>query len=77
MATLLYTALTDLRVISAIATWPCKMGQTLPLDPLKPSTIRLLASGGIELAPDGATDTATPPHILRGQPGVHDRTVSN
>lgn len=73
----LYTALTDLEVNSAFASWPCRAGMVLPLDPSNYQTIRLLADGDIEPAPDGATDTCTPPRILRGQPGLHDRTVSN
>lgn len=70
MAVLLYTALTDLKIYSVIATWPCSAGSTVPLDPTKASTIALLAAGSIELAPEGAADTCTPPHVLRGQPGI-------
>jgi hypothetical protein len=71
VATVLYTALADLKVYSVIGDWPCPAGSTVPLNPLKPSTIRLLADGKIELAPDGAVDTTTPAHTLRGQPGTH------
>ena len=71
MATVLYTAMTDLTVYSAIAAWPCKAGQNLPLDPAKQSTLAALAAGSIVLAPPGAADTCTPPHTLRGQPGLH------
>lgn len=70
MATVLYTALTELTVSSFIATWFCPSGGTLPLDPLKPSTIALLAAGKIEVAPDDATDTCTPANIVRGGPGL-------
>lgn len=70
MATVLYTALTDLTVSSVIASWPCPAGNVLPLDPSKPSTIALLAAGKIEPADPGAVDNATPPDVLRGQPGV-------
>jgi hypothetical protein len=78
MATTLYTALTELTVRSPIATWFCPSGGILPLDPLKPSTIALLAAGLIEPAPDGATDTCTPANIVRGLPGIKaPGTVSN
>lgn len=78
MATVLYTALADLEVSSIIASWPVKRGACLPLDPLKPSTVALLAAGQIELAPPGSTDTSTPPHTLRGQAGLKaPGTVSN
>lgn len=71
MATVLYTALTELTVSSFIATWFCPAGGVLPLNPAKPSTVALLAAGKIALAPDGATDTCTPANVLRGLPGVH------
>jgi hypothetical protein len=71
MATTLYTALTELTVRSFIATWQCPAGGVLPLDPAKPSTATLLATGKITLAPDGATDTCTPANVLRGLPGIH------
>lgn len=77
MATLLYTALADLQISSAIASWPFKTGHTAPLDPNRPSTMALLAAGQIELAADNAVDNTTPAHCLRGQPGLHDRTVGN
>lgn len=76
MATVLYTAQRDLQVWSAVASWVAKAGSNLPLDPASPFTVQLLASGGIVLAAQGAVDTATPAHILRGQPGLH-RAVSN
>ena len=71
MAVVLYTALTDLTVYSLIDDWPCPAGRVLPLNPLKPSTVALLAEGLIEPAPGGATDTATPANVLRGVPGLH------
>jgi hypothetical protein len=78
VATVLYTAQRDLQVWSAVASWVAESGSTLPLDPASPFTINLLAAGGIVLAPDGSADTATPAHVLRGQPGLRDpRTVSN
>ena len=78
MATVLYVALTDLKVYSVIEDWLCPAGSTVPLNPLKPSTIRLLAEGKIALAPAGATDDTTPAGIVRGQPGVRaPGTVSN
>jgi hypothetical protein len=70
VATLLYTALVPLKVYSVIEDWLCPAGSTVPLNPLKPSTIRLLAEGKIVLADPGATDTTTPPHTLRGVPGL-------
>jgi hypothetical protein len=76
VATLLYTALADLEVSSAVASWPCKAGNTLPLDPARQSTINLLAAGKITLAGPGAVDTATPANIVRGQIGLH-KAVSN
>jgi hypothetical protein len=76
VATVLYTALVDLEVNSVIASWKAPAQSVLPLDPAKPSTIALLAAGSIELAPDGAIDTATPANVVRGQPGVR-RYVSN
>lgn len=78
MATVLYTAQRDLQVWSAVASWIAPEGSCLPLNPASPFTINLLAAGGIVLAPDGSVDTATPAHVLRGQPGLHNpRTVSN
>lgn len=71
MSTVLYTALIPLKVYSVIDDWPCPAGSTVPLDPSKPSTQALLAAGSIVLAPNGSTDTTTPPHTLRGQPGAH------
>ena len=70
MATVLYTAQRDLQVWSAVASWIAPAGSNLPLDPASPFTARLLAAGGIELAPDDAVDTATPAHTERGQPGL-------
>jgi hypothetical protein len=75
-ALVLYTALADLEAWSAIASWPVPAGRNLPLDPASPFTAALLAAGKIELAPDGATDTATPASVVRGMPGLH-RAVSN
>jgi hypothetical protein len=78
VATVLYTALTDLKVYSVIATWFAHPQDVLPLDPSKASTIALLAAGSIELAPENAVDTCTPAGIVRGQPGVKaPGTVSN
>lgn len=78
MATVLYTALADLKVSSVIATWKAPAGSVLPLDPSKPSTIALLASGKIEPAAPGAVDDTTPANIVRGQPGIKaPGTVSN
>lgn len=78
MATVLYVALTDLTVYSVIATWFAEAGDVLPLDPLKPSTVRLLADGKIELAPPNSADDTTPAAIVRGQPGIRaPGTVSN
>lgn len=71
MATVLYTALTELQVRSFIASWMCPPGGVLPLDPAKPSTVALLSAGKIELAGPGAVDTCTPANVLRGQPGTH------
>lgn len=70
MATQLYTALADLTVNSAVATWFAHPGDVLPLNPSKPSTAALLAAGKIELAPAGATDTVTPAGVVRGMPGL-------
>lgn len=70
MATVLYTAQVPLKVSSAVATWFCEADQNLPLDPAKASTIALLAAGDIVPAPENAADTCTPPHVLRGQPGI-------
>jgi hypothetical protein len=69
-ATVLYTALADLEAWSAVASWPVPAGRVLPLDPNSAFTAALLAAGKIELAPDGAADTATPAHTLRGTPGL-------
>jgi hypothetical protein len=77
VATVLYTALTELTVRSPIATWFCPSGGVLPLDPSKPSTVALLGAGLIEPAPDGATDTCTPANVLRGMPGLAHVGVSN
>ena len=76
MATTLYTAMVDLEVFSVIATWHCKSGSTLPLDPGKATTQRLLAAGKIKPAPPGSTDDTTPAHVVRGTPGLHT-CVSN
>ncbi len=76
MATLLYVALVPLKVYSVIDDWPCPAGSVLPLNPAKPSTIRLLADGKIALAAEGATDTTTPANVLRGVPGLKT-AVSN
>lgn len=74
----LYTALTDLRVDNGYATWIAPAGSVLPLLPGAYPTQLLINAGEIELAPSGSVDTATPPDMLRGQPGLHDRrTVSN
>jgi hypothetical protein len=70
LATVLYTALVPLKVYSVIDDWFADTGDVLPLDPAKASTIRLLAAGKIELAPDGAVDTTTPANVLRGTPGL-------
>jgi hypothetical protein len=70
-ATVLYTALADLEVWSAVASWRCKANQVLPLDPLSPFTALLLAAGRIVLAPGNAVDTASPAHLLAGVPGLH------
>jgi hypothetical protein len=67
----LYTALTDLRVNSAYANWHCSAGQNLPLMPGAYSTQLLIDNGSIVLAAPGSSDTCTPPHVLRGQPGLH------
>jgi hypothetical protein len=71
VATVLYTALVPLRVYSVIDDWYASPGDCLPLDPKRASTVALLAAGKIELAPDGSSDTTTPAHTLRGQPGAH------
>jgi hypothetical protein len=76
VATTLYTALAPLTVYSVIATWYAAVGDNLPLDPARQSTINLLAAGLIAPAPDGAADTTTPAGTLRGQPGAHT-CVSN
>ena len=70
MTTLLYTALVPLRVYSVIDDWFADVGDVLPLNPARPSTIRLLAEGKIVLAPDGSSDTTTPANVLRGTPGL-------
>jgi hypothetical protein len=70
VATQLYTAVVDLKIRSFVADWPCPAGRVVPLDPSKASTQALLAAGKITLAPPGSTDTSTPPHTLRGQPGI-------
>jgi hypothetical protein len=70
-APLLYTALTDLEVRSLFASWPCKAGMVLPLNPDAYPTKLLLDNGSIEPAPPDAADTCTPPHVLRGIPGLH------
>jgi len=70
-APVLYTALVDLRVNSAYANWHCSAGQNLPLMPAAYSTQLLIDAGQIVLAPANAVDTCTPPHMLRGQPGLH------
>jgi hypothetical protein len=78
VSTSLYVALVDLEVSSVIASWPCKAGNVLPLDPSKPSTIALLAAGKIEPADPDAVDNTTPANVLRGQPGIKaPGTVSN
>ena len=70
MATVLYTALTELTVSSFVATWHCPVNGILPLDPSKPSTQALLTAGDITVAPPGSVDTCTPPEIVRGTPGL-------
>ncbi len=78
MATLLYTALVPLRVYSVIDDWFADTGDVLPLNPAKPSTIRLLTEGKIVLADPGSVDTTTPANIVRGTPGLKaPGTVSN
>jgi hypothetical protein len=76
VATVLYVALVPLRVYSVIDDWFADIGDVLPLDPVKPSTIRLLAEGKIAVAGPGATDTTTPANVLRGTPGLRT-AVSN
>ena len=70
-ASVLYTALTDLRVNSAYANWNCSAGQNLPLMPGAYSTQLLIDNGSIVLAPPGSSDTCTPPRVVRGIPGMH------
>lgn len=70
MATVLYTAMVRLRVYSVIDDWFADVGDVLPLDPAKASTIRLLAEGKIVLAPPNSVDTTTPANVLRGVPGL-------
>ena len=70
MATVLYTALAPLTVYSVIATWYAAVGDNLPLDPARQSTINLLANGLIAPAPPGSADTTTPAHVQRGVPGI-------
>ena len=70
MATQLYTALVDLEMNSVIASWPFLTGRTAALDPLKASTIRLLAAGQIQPAVSGAVDNVSPANIERGTPGL-------
>jgi hypothetical protein len=70
VSTVLFTALADLTVYSVIDNWPCPAGKVLPLDPARPSTARLLAAGKIAPAPPDSADTATPPNVLRGVPGL-------
>jgi hypothetical protein len=78
VATVLYTALTELAVRSPIATWFCPVNGVLPLDPAKPSTAALLSAGKITPAPDDAVDDCTPANIVRGLPGIKaPGTVSN
>jgi hypothetical protein len=67
---ILYTALTDLKVSSMTASWPCPAGHVLPLDPAKPSTQLLLAAGSITVAGPGAVDNTTPARMVRGIPGI-------
>jgi len=70
VATTLYTALAPLTVYSVIATWYAAVGDNLPLDPVRQSTINLLANGLIAPAASGATDTTTPANVQRGVPGI-------
>jgi hypothetical protein len=70
LATVLYTALVPLRVYSVIDDWYAEIGDCLPLDPKRASTVALLAAGSIELAPDGSSDTTTPAAVVRGTPGL-------
>lgn len=70
-APVLYTALADLEVTSAYASWPAPAGSVFPLDPSAYTTLRLLAAGEIELADPGAVDDTTPSRMIRGQPGLH------
>lgn len=70
-ATVLYSALADLDVWSAIASWKAPAGSVLPLDPASSFTVNLLSRGKIALAPANAVDTATPANVVRGMPGLH------
>ena len=74
MAVVLYTALTDLEMISPIASWPCRAGEVFPVETTSRGAVAaaavLLAAGKIALAPDGSADTCTPENVLRGTPGL-------
>lgn len=72
MATQMYVALASGLVLqSFMASWPWPQGRIAPLDPSNYMTQRLIGDGSIALAPDGSVDNTTPPHVLRGQPGLH------
>ena len=69
---ILYRALSEnLEMNSAYASWPWPVGGIAPLRPDAYTTLRLLAAGQIELAPDGSVDDTTPANIIRGVPGLH------
>jgi hypothetical protein len=75
VAVVLYTALTDLEMISPIASWPCRAGEVFPVETTDRGALAaaavLLAAGKIALAAPGAVDTCTPTRIVRGMPGLH------
>jgi hypothetical protein len=69
---LLYRALSgNLEMNSAYASWPWPVGGIAPLRPDAGTTLRLLAAGQIELAPEGAIDDTTPARVIQGVPGLH------
>ena len=74
MAVVLYTALTDLEMVSCIASWPCTAGEVFPVETTNRGALAaaavLLAAGKIALAAPGAVDTCTPANVLRGTPGL-------
>jgi hypothetical protein len=75
VAVVLYTALTDLEMISPIASWPCEAGDVFPVETTNPGAVAaaavLLAAGKIALAAPNAVDTCTPANVVRGMPGLH------